>query len=52
MDEPRTGLRRGLCLFFMSLQNLLISNLPGAKMASLGNFRYYHFKIKSWKLMF
>ena len=31
MDEPRTGLCRGLCLFFMILQNLLISNLPGAK---------------------
>ena len=34
MDEPRTGLCRGLCLFFMILQNLLISNLPGAKMAT------------------
>ena len=32
MDEPRTGLFRGLCLFFMILQKLLISNLPGAKM--------------------
>ena len=38
MDEPRTRLCRGLCLFFMILQNLLISNLPGAKMATLGNF--------------
>ena len=40
MDEPWTGLCRGLCLFFMILQNSLTSNLPGAKTASLGNFRY------------
>ena len=42
MDEPPNGAYRGLCLFFMILylQNLLITNLPGAKMASLGNFRY------------
>ena len=40
MDESRTRLCRGLCLFFMILHNLLISNLSGAKMASLGNFIY------------
>ena len=33
---------RAYVLFFMILylQNLLISNLPGAKMTFLGNFRY------------
>ena len=55
MNKPRNGVYRGLCLFFfmiLHLQNLLISNLPGAKLASLGNLRYQHFKIKSWKIMF
>ena len=30
------------------LQILLISNLPGAKLATLGNLIYKHYKKKSW----
>ena len=41
MDEPRNGVYKAYVFFFYKiLQNLLISNLLGAKMASLGNFRY------------
>ena len=34
------------------LQILLISNLPGAELATLGNLIYKHYKKKSYKIMF
>ena len=37
-----------ICHFFLDLQILLISNLPGAKLANLGNLIYEHFKKNSW----
>ena len=51
MDESSNGVYRGLWLFFHDslFENLLISNLPGAKLASLGNLRFKHFKIRSGK---
>ena len=42
MNKLRNGVYRGLCLFFHDfyLHNLPISNLPGAKLASLEHLRY------------
>ena len=43
MNKLHNGIYRGLFLFFfmiLYLQNLPISNLPGAKLASLEHLRY------------